>query len=236
MANDTKQHEAAVDAYLAKLRGFLMTPDHSDTAWPTIPAGDMATLDGLVRDLLLLKWSQDCDGDMPVKFRAWNRRTHLLAWDVPVRQGEEGESDDAYSQRLLANLRTVSGALSTYSRMVEQLHNELDALRRHKACAAAAFPVFLARYRDINPEPAFSNDTPASLHVTLEALEAFVPPPGFVRVKVSQRWAVPGLYEDSAENFAAYRATVVAQCGQLRPLHRELEKLGLSASNPCAES
>lgn len=229
-----KKHETAVDAYLAKLKAVLMAPDHGDSSWPAISMEQLHEMDGLVEDMLSLKWGEDCDGDKPVRFSMFYRRTHRLVWDSPLRLGRDGETTEAESRRLLGNLRSITGAISSYNQELQHIERRLDELSRLEACIAATFPVWQVRYS----KPAawltseHKHDQPASLHLSEEAAMAFVPPAGFEKGKTICRWAVPDTYASPTDNFAEYRAKVAAASESVVPQFGALEKLHLKNRDP----
>lgn len=229
-----KQHEAAVDAYLAKLKAVLMTPDHGDGSWPDIPTERLHEMDGLVEEMLSLKWGEDCDGDKPVRFSMFYRRTHRLVWDSPLRLDRDGETAEAESRRLLGNLSSITGAIGSYNDELQHIEQRLDELARREACIAATFPVWQVRYSKPENWLASENkhDQPASLHLSEEAAAAFVPPAGFEKGKTVRRWAVPDTYASPTDNFAEYRAKVAGASEAVVPQFGVLEKLHLENRDP----
>lgn len=236
--NEQKKHEGRVDAYLAKLKAVLMAPDHGDGSWPDIQPEQLREVDGLVAKLLELKWGRDCDGDQPVRFAMHYRRSHRLVWDLPVRlDNGADETIAAARQRLMGNLRTVSGGLRSYSEELHRIEQHLDELARREACLAAATPVWLVLYKKNEDWLAgeHKHDQPASLHLSEDAAAAFAPE-GFERGVVKRRWAVPSTYANPTNNFAEYRAQLAAQCEAVAPRARVLEKLGLLTTCPALGS
>lgn len=232
--NIPAEHEAAVDQYLANLKLFLMEPDHGDNSWPTITPEQLHEANSLVAYMLSLKWGEDCDHAKPVTISMNYRRTHRLVWDIPLRVSPEDEATETESRRLLRNLRVITGALGSYTEELRHIERRLDELARLDVCAAASFPVWLARYSKSEVWMAGEHkyDQPASLHLSEEAARAFIPPEGFTKGKIVPRWAIPGTYDSPADNFADYRKRVAAACEALGPQFRWLEKLRLANHDP----
>jgi hypothetical protein len=143
-----KKHEAAVDACLAKLKAFLMTPDHGDGDWPNIPREVLTTADDLVGEMLDLKWGRDVDGDAPVKVRMWHRGQLRLVCDWAfIDTGPRGEESEAAQEaRCLRNLSTVSAVSAACADELRRLHVEMADAHNRKLRHQAAFEVVVVTY------------------------------------------------------------------------------------------
>src|SRR5262249_14820646 len=128
MTIDMQQHEAAVDAVLAKLKTFLMKPDHGDGSWPDIPQEDLNLAAHPVGKALGLKWGRAVDDVAPVGVRMWHRGKLRMICDwAYVENGarDDEETDDAREARFLRNLSTVSGASAACAEELPRLHIEM---------------------------------------------------------------------------------------------------------------
>lgn len=121
-------HEIAVDAYLTKLKVVLMQPDHGDGSWPDITTEQLREMDGLIEEMLTLKWGSDCDGDKPVRFSIIYRRTHYLLWNCPLINDCDGETAEEEKRRLLDNLRSITGAIGSYNEALRLISRRLNEL------------------------------------------------------------------------------------------------------------
>jgi len=234
------KHEKQVDQYLAKLKAFLMTPDHGGGDWPEISDDKLDAAQELVCDLLLLKWGQDCDESMPVKYALWSRSTQRLPWDIPLQTTRNKEAFKDENSRLLSNMRIISGAISTYSDELQRTADRLKEIALRQVCIAAAFPVFQVRYSKPKVtdgeaketvQGIHKNDPPASIHLSAEEADAFVPPAEFNKLRTIKRWAVPSLHADPTDDFAKFRAEVAAASNKILPLYQVLERLPLRNEN-----
>ncbi len=229
------EHEKQVNAYLARLKDFLMVPNHSDDSWPTISDKEFGAGAELVSDLIDLKWARDCDQDSPVRFTMFQRRTHRLVWDAPIRNTSSSREVPAAQLELSLhhNLRMTCAAAACYAEEAGRIQRQLEELARDKVCAAAAVPVFLVLYKpDLDWNAKYQFDRPVSMHATKEEADAFAAPEGLERLKVLPQWAVPSTYAEQERNFAAFRAEVRGASGKVVPRHGALSKLRLVSSKP----
>ncbi len=219
-------HENQVDTYLKGLKTFLMSPDNDRADWPDISPEQLDQVYGLVNAMLELKWGSDCDGDMPLDFTVWYRRTQRMVWDIPISHRDH-RSDETLEQeeaRLIDNLRNVSGGLSAHTTELGLIHGQLDTIRRRKMAYAAAFPVWIVRHtKDDAWLKSYMNDTPVSVYLTED--EANVAAHS-KHVVMTRYWAIPNIYKD----FKEHRAQVEAMCGKIVPLY------GVVASVVCLSS
>jgi hypothetical protein len=242
MGTNLKKHEAAVDAYLAKLKAFLMTPDHGDGSWPDIQPDELSTGRDLMVELLDLKWGEDCDGDAPVILRMWNRRTHRMVcdWAFTSNGPRDEEPLAATEARLIANLSTVQGALASASEALRLNYTEQADLYNRKQRQQAAFTVVQVTYvPNAEWDSAHKGETPVSLHADSEAANTFIQSlqtarrgtPLTVRRQVAL-YAVPPYGENPADGFSEYRKRVEAAFGKVLPQFTAVRPLNLSFGKP----
>jgi hypothetical protein len=56
------------------LKKFLSEKVESDQgSWAPVTPETKGQLDELIHLLILLKWEEDCDGDLPVRYKVWDR-------------------------------------------------------------------------------------------------------------------------------------------------------------------
>ncbi|MEX3983980.1 hypothetical protein AB4Y45_33885 [Paraburkholderia sp. EG287A] len=229
MTIDMKAHEDAVDAYLAKLKTFLMTPDHGDGSWPNITPEQVSEARGLLLDLLGLKWSEDSDGDTPLALRLWFRRTHGMVadWAMLRREPRGEESLDAEEARELENLRTLTAVVSStheHLRMVQIALSEVHDRRIRKDAAVDLFMALYVPHGDWKEGP-HRHEVPISLHMTEADLIAFqeeARAQGFESARTVAVYATPTRNDAPADGFKAYRDKVEAACGKVGPRYPTL--------------
>jgi hypothetical protein len=234
-----KSHEAAVDAYLAKLKTFLMTPDHGDGSWPDIPREELDTASQLVGEMMELKWSHDVDGDSPVRVRIWERRrVHMVCDWAFIDNGprdDSTESADDRQARFIRNLSTISGASACCGDELKRLHLEMADVHSRDMRRKAAFEVHVVEYAT----PSESGTTKArrlkddviSVHRSAEDAAQFAAEQekeGMAMSRTIIMIATPGYQESPTDKFAAYRAKVEAQYAQVVPSYDTRQALNLS--------
>ncbi|RQR65441.1 hypothetical protein DIE18_03030 [Burkholderia sp. Bp9125] len=233
---DMKKHEAAVDACLAKLKTFLMSPDHGDGDWPKIPREELTAADDLVGEMFDLKWGRDVDGDAPVRVRMWHRGQLRLVCDWAfIDTGPRGEESEAAQEaRCLRNLSTVSAASAACADELRRLHVEMADAHSRKLRNQAAFEVVLVTYAPTAEWAAGQGrqDAPVSLHLDEGQAFAFLDeteraPGGFVPERRYRMLAMPPHNESPENGFAAYRARVEALCGKVVPRYATVQSLNL---------
>lgn len=243
MRNDRTQHESAVDAYLARLKTFLMTPEHGDgSGWPDIKQEALQEAHDLSVELLELKWGVDSDLESPVKVRMWAKRAYrpVCDWAFISSGPGEGETPDATEARLLNNLSAVQGASATCADALRLIHVEMAALHNRKMRRKAAFEVVQVTYKptaewDAGPH---KGEKPVSLHLSVADAVAFTAtcpkelglgqPPEVVRQR--GYLAMPPYRENPADGFAEYRKKVTALCGQVVPHYSVVHPLNLQST------
>lgn len=229
-------YQEKVSAFVKRLRAFLKEPNHHETGndWPSIPHEELGAARELADDLFDLKWGEDCDGSSPIRLTLFDRQRFRLAWDHPLAvEPRRDESLGDAERRLLSNLRTITGAMSSYSHELRIVEEHLERIRRTRAVRAAAFQVYLVSYvRPDNYEPAL--DRPVSLHMSDVAFSKFESR-GFTRRQVQALWAVPDLYADPANDFADFRAKVAAACEKVVPRRATLTFANLVEQRPTAD-
>lgn len=67
-----------VSTFLRQQRGIL------DDGWAEVTDDDLLLLNGIITQLLVEKFQEDADGDLPVEFSIINRRTHKKMHYLPV--------------------------------------------------------------------------------------------------------------------------------------------------------
>jgi hypothetical protein len=236
MTIDMKQHEAAVDAVLAKLKAFLMTPDHGDGSWPDISREGLDTAHTLTREMLDLKWGEDCDGDAPVSVRMWSRRQvrPICEWAYIAHEPrDDSEADDERHARLLSNLSSASSASAAAAEAMRQIHIEMADIHNRKLRQAAMFEVHFVHWTP----PAdwdcgrFGLEGPVSLHLTVTDAEQFIAEQTALGLTFSKRAvmrATPSHRDSPSNGFADYRAKVQAECGKLVHPAKTQNELNLS--------
>lgn len=198
-------HELQMSDLFAKLKTFLMTPDHGDgSSWPDISVEELREARTLIRELLLLKWGKDCDGDEPVTLSLLYRRKSRLPWDIPLSLSSMDETPEQEKERVQQNLYRISGAIASYAQALEQHTRQLQDIQRAEVAKSYEFPVYVVAYSSFPEEwkAQHKNDHPCSLHASPEDARAFVPPEGFVR-KEEQIWI--------------YYANPINEAGQITP-------------------
>ncbi|KVP75294.1 hypothetical protein WJ96_05925 [Burkholderia ubonensis] len=222
MTIDMKQHEAAVDAALANLKTFLMTPDHGDGSWPDIPQEELGQARDLVGEMFDLKWGRDVDDDSPVRVRIWHKGQERMVcdWafiDTGPRVDEAAEAQEA---RWLRNMNTISSASAACAEELRRLHIEMADVHARKLRRNAAFEVHQVRYQRPPGWSAGENikDYPVSIHLTAADADAFIATQAQAGVKAEVRAilkALPSSRERADDGFAEYRRKVEEQCGKL---------------------
>lgn len=218
---DPASHEKAVDHYLAKLKTFLMSPDHGDGSWPDIQPAALNESQELMLDMLQLKWGHDCDGDRPVRLRLWYRRTHRMVADWAfLEQGSRHDKAPADKEevRLFGNLRTLSSVIGSAAEELRMVESQLNELHLSKLREAAALEVYLVRYE---PNAAWQagehrTDQPVSLHLTQEAADSFVAE-GFTVTRKSVRKIKPSSRDNPDGNYAAFKKKIEELSGKVLP-------------------
>jgi hypothetical protein len=236
--NTGKKHEAAVDAYLAKLKTFLMTPDHGDGSWPDIPREELDTGNGLVHEMMELKWGTDVDRDSPVRVRIWERRqVHLLcdwAYIQNPPRDEETEPADERQARFLRNIQTISSASAACAEELRRVHLEMADIHARELRRKAAFDVHVVEYaapqdNASGKKRSFKDDV-ISVHPTAEAAEQFIVEQekhGMTLTRTIIMSATPGYQDSPTDKFAEYRAKVNAQFEKVVPSYETRQALNL---------
>jgi hypothetical protein len=233
-----KSHEAAVDAYLAKLKTFLMAPDHGDGSWPDIPREELDKTSELVHEMMELKWSHDVDGDSPVRVRIWERRQVHMVCDWAYIQNpprdEAKESADDRQARFIRNINTISAASAACAEELRRVHIEMADIHAREMRRKAAFEIHVVEYaapqeNAAGKKPSFKDDV-ISLHPTSEAAEQFIAEQEKQGMSMSRTIimaATPGYRDSPTDKFAAYRAKVEAQYAQVVPSYDTRQALNL---------
>lgn len=225
----TQTHEAAVEAYLAEVRAFLLTPNHASGDWPVIPNDEFEAGLNLVRQLTDLKWAQDCDGDSPINIHMVDRRRFRLVTPMVVSASPRGEETlDAEEARLMSDLRSVVCVASACGSELGHLERQLDQVRRTRATRAAAFEVFMVRYKTPADYP-HQLDRPVSLHGNRADAEAF-DCGEFQRESIGPYLATPDLYADPANQYGEFRAKLAAQYDRVLPFRATFGSVKLTRS------
>lgn len=218
-------HEAQVDALLAKMKTFLMSPDHGDGSWPDIPHEELDKASVLVGEMFNLKWGEDVDGDAPVRVRMWHCGQQHMVCDwafIDHSPRDEKESTTDQEARWLRNMRTITSASAACAEELRRLQVEMADVHSRKLRKSAAFEVYHVRYK---PTPewdggANGKDYPASIHRTDEDAQQFIAEQekaGMTVDRQSIMFALPSSRDNPADRFAEYRYKVEAQYGQLLP-------------------
>lgn len=63
---------------------FLRVRRNSDGGWAQVTSTDLLFLNGIITQLLVEKFQEDSDGDLPVEFNIINRNTHQKVHYLPV--------------------------------------------------------------------------------------------------------------------------------------------------------
>ena len=221
--------ENRVDEYLAKAKLVLMAYNHGEASWPGITTAEFNEVKGLVDELLMLKWDRDCDGAKPVGVVLWDKATHQMPWTIPLKIEVEEESISVENTRLLSNMRIVSGAISAYAEELHRMEQRLAELASQVIRNHAAFPVFQVNYQKTEGANVLHA---RSLHLREVAARAFIPPAGFKKQEIMQRWAVPRSGSNPTNDFEHYRTKVSDVCETLVTQFDVLEKLGLQTTDP----
>ena len=235
MTINMKKHEAAVDKALAKLKTFLMKPDHGDGEWPKVSDEELTKAYDLVGEVLDLKWGQDVDGDAPVRVRIWHRaQEHPVADFAFIAHGphREDESADAREARWLSNLNTISSASAACAEELRRLHIEMADVRSRTLRKNAAFEVYPVRYK---PTPEWDSgvhgrDYPASLHKSEADAEQFIQEQeklGMVVDKRSIMLTTPSFQDSPSDRFAGFQRKVAEHFGKLLPETKARQDLSL---------
>jgi hypothetical protein len=232
-----KSHEDVVDAFLAKVKTFLMTPDHGDGSWPDIPREELDTASELARSMMELKWSHDVDGDSPVSVRIWERRQVHLVCDWAFIQNpprdEEKETADERQARFIRNIQTIQGASAACGEELRRVHIEMADIHAREMRRKAAFEIHVVEYA--SPESGDSKarsfkDDVVSLHASAEDAEQFVvkqAKKGLAMTRTIIMSATPGYQDSAVDKFAEYRAKVAAQYGKVVPRYDTRQALNL---------
>lgn len=220
-------HESAVDAFLVKLGAFLKAPNHSDADWPTIPDEEFREGYELVGEMLDLKWARDCDSDSPIRFRMHERRRYEDVCDVLLQRGPRGdETPDAEQERLIYNIRSLTGALSSIQHSLNMTHFGLYELHSNALRHKGAVPVFVVEHLAANDHPSPTR-FPSSLHLTKEAAET-AEFDGYTRRRIYSARAVPGRNERPADNFAEFRKKLADVTGQVHNRIELMQSVGFN--------
>ncbi|KWA84223.1 hypothetical protein WL29_22955 [Burkholderia ubonensis] len=228
-------HEARVDALLAKMKTFLMSPDHGDGSWPDIPHEELDKASVLVGEMFDLKWGEDVDGDAPVKVRMWHRGQQHMVCDwafIDHSPRDEKESTTDQEARWLRNMSTITSASAACAEELRRLHVEMADVHSRKLRKSAAFEVYHVRYK---PTPewdggAHGRDYPASLHRSEGEAEQFIrerETAGMVVERRSIMLATPSSRDSAADGFAEFRHKVEEHYGKLLPDMKVRQDLGL---------
>lgn len=222
-------HEAVVDAYLAKLKTFLLTPDHGDSSWPDIPRAELDDARGLIADMLQVKWGRDCDGDRPVRTLLWYRRTHRPVCDWAVLENDPPPNArdpvDALEKRLLNNLSILGSVVGAASEELRRTQVELTEMALARRQQAAAVDVYLVRYHKPDNWAGEVHDFPVSMHLTKESADAFVAE-GFAVSRVyAARKALPARSDNQADNYAEFRERLTGLTGKVLGYYANLSML-----------
>jgi hypothetical protein len=108
------------------LKKFLSEKVESDQgSWAPVTPETKGQLDELIHLLILLKWEEDCDGDLPVRYKVWDRTKDM---------------QDSYSQFVVPKepqntqefLRWIRLIAVNAKMAVETLNREIDCLEFRK--------------------------------------------------------------------------------------------------------
>ena len=234
--NPGKKHEAAVDAVLAKLKTFLMAPNHGDGGWPDIPREELDAAAELVREVVDIKWGRDVDDDSPVRVRMWHRGQVRMVCDWAFidngPRDESRETADARQERFMRNISTISSVQASCAEELKRVHIEMADVHSRDKRKRAAFEVHYVRYKATPEWDAGEHRKyePASVHLTEEDAERFIAERAKAGMTVSYhvvKRAVPGYRDSDAEGFAEYRQKVADNCGKLLPDFKLTTELNL---------
>lgn len=210
---EVSAHNVEVDAFLEKLGAFLRAPNHADADWPLIPDDELQAGADLMYELVDLKWGRDCDDDSPIRLRLHEKRHYEDIWDGPLRRAPRAEEAPAAAQeRMLSNIRIISGAMSACSHALDRTYNQLEEVRTTTARRSAAVPVYQVRYEWEGEGDGVR--FPCSLHLSEEdaALASF---PGYKRLGGRHMLAVPGRSTSASVEYGEFRKELAEAFGQV---------------------
>lgn len=212
-------HEISVERTLRELRGFLSTPNHGNASWPELSVGELTEATRLLRQVCVLKWASDCDGDSPVHLRLWSRAKFRPVCDFAYIKNSPSrdETDGELEERCVANLHTLALASASCAEEIRRVHLELAEIQETKRRRRASFTVYVNEYQ--GADDAY-NGRRLSIHLTQEAAESFAKEQALSGVQFRRgkpMMALPGWNVQPKDDFSAYRQKVNSMCEQLFP-------------------
>lgn len=227
--NTELTHEQSVDALLAKMREFLITPAYDqDGGWPTIDWKLIHEAEDLTLDLVKIKWGMDVDNDLPIKVKFINRKVEYSPWDITLDHRPDNESLVQLEARLLRNLRMTNGAINAYSESARGIQHELDSLFLKRIKKAAAIKIVLVTYEKNDEWNAgkFTHDRPSSIHATEADADNFNPE-GFVKTRKDWCAATP-TKGDFESKFKEYFTELDTLYNAVLPARESISSKGVS--------
>jgi hypothetical protein len=109
-----------------RLAAFLATPNHDPHGeWPTITADEHQEFITLMYDVARAKWGEDCDGDMPIKIRTYDRKREDDVIDMPMLRPKRNATLDETVTAELNNIRGATYAIEAYSAQIRYSQNRI---------------------------------------------------------------------------------------------------------------
>jgi len=122
--HDCSKHDTRkrLNAVLKKFLAERVEAGHNGSDWAPVTEEAYNQLGELVHLLIELKWEEDCDGDVPVRFRLWDRTKDMQdsynQFIVPRKVPNDGVALTRWLGRLAGN---VDMAMSTLRREIDCL-------------------------------------------------------------------------------------------------------------------
>lgn len=200
-------HESEVDAFLAELRAYLITPNPAAQEWPEISDQELIQGQMLVGQLVDLKWGRDYAGHSPLKYQLLSRAHSRLLWDTPIRN-EGSLSGNELERVQQENLAICSSAIKAYAEKIAHLSLAMENGRRERVREAAAISIWVRTLTKGGQEF-------FSIHGDEEsACNAEVPAEHLFK-NCKERLIRPNIFASERDAFAEFRTWVHESYGKL---------------------
>ncbi len=107
-----------------RLKQFLAKENEkSGNGWPEIPIDDLNEFASLIDDLIEAKWGRDCDSNLPIRCRIYDRKHRWMPYFsvLPHFHKLKTVADKkCFIRALFGNTATANADLDRYSRFIEE--------------------------------------------------------------------------------------------------------------------
>lgn len=120
---DDQQREEPNDAsrytvFLDRVKQFVENQSVSlDGGWPVVTEADMKEMNELVQKLIELRFDEDCDGDLPVRFQIIDRTRYEAMHYYPLKHEHQAESMEDFMRIMHMAQMNLSIAHDDFNRL-----------------------------------------------------------------------------------------------------------------------